>query len=176
MKWLIYISFILTVVVANQTIFRLFEFSYFVPDLLLLLSLAVVWSFNNYDYLIFGLLGGVWLEIFAGLPIGSISLGVILISSLAYMILNRWVFSEKPWQYFLGAVALGTLLIRVWIWLYTTFLANIELGSVAVGSSYVWQSLLPALSVNLLLIYPVFALIEFFAKYLQNFAKNKLQL
>ena len=171
MKWFIYILFIITVVVLNQTLFRVIEFGFFVPDLLLLFTLAVVWSFNN---LIFGLLGGTWLEILTGLPVGSISLGIMLVGSLAHVILNRWLFSEKPWQYFLGAVALGTLLIRLWMWFYTSLLAHWEFTSTSFA--VVWQGLLPALLVNLLLIYPIFALVEMLARYVQSFSKNKLQL
>jgi hypothetical protein len=176
MKWFIYILFIITVVVLNQTLFRVIEFGFFVPDLLLLFTLAVVWSFNNFDFLVFGLLGGTWLEILAGLPIGSLSIGIMLVGSLAHVILNRWLFSEKPWQYFLGAVALGTLLIRLWMWFYTALLAYWEFTSTSASFAVVWQGLLPALVVNLLLIYPIFALVEMLAKYAQNFSKNKLQL
>ncbi len=176
MKWLLYILIIVIVVLINQTIFRLTDFGFFVPDLLLLFSLVVVWSLNNFDFLIFGILGGIWLEVFLGLPIGSLSLGLILVGSLAYLAINRWLFSEKPWQYFLGAVFLGTLLIRIWLWLFTTFLFNMEFTNLVVGIDYVWRGFLPALLVNLLLIYPVFAIVEIFAKYLQSFARNKLQL
>lgn len=176
MKWVIYVVLILLVVVINQTIFRVAGLGFFVPDLLLLLTLSAVWSFNNYDYLIFGILGGTWLEVLSGLPVGSISVGLILIGSLAYMVLNRWLFSEKPWQYFLGAVVAGTMLLRLWLWLLTTFLANLDMVGVTVGIGYVWRGFLPALAVNLLLIYPVFILTEILARYLQNFSKNKLQL
>lgn len=176
MKWLLYILLIVIAVVINQTLFRIIDFGYFVPDLMLLLSLAVVWSFTNYDYLWFGLLGGTWLEILAGLPIGSFSLGLIFTGSIAYLVLNRWLFSEKPWQYFLGAVVLGTVLVRIWLWLYSNLLAGMEISTTAASVSVNWSSLLPAIIVNLLLIYPVFALIEIIAKYLQNFSRNKLQL
>lgn len=176
MKWLLYILLIVIAVVLNQTLFRVIDFGYFVPDLMLLLTLAVVWSFTNYDYLWFGLLGGTWLEILAGLPIGSFSLGLILTGSIAYIVLNRWLFSEKPWQYFLGAVVIGSVLIRLWLWLYTGLLASMEISASSASVNVNWPSLLPAIVMNLLLIYPVFALFEIIAKYLQNFSRNKLQL
>jgi hypothetical protein len=137
---------------------------------------VIVWSLNNFDFLIFGIFGGIWLEVFLGLPIGSISLGLILVGSLAYLAINRWVFSEKPWQYFLGAVFLGTLFTRIWLWLFSTFLFNMKFSDLVVGIDYIWKGFLPALLVNLLLIYPVFIVVEIFAKYLQSFARNKLQL
>lgn len=176
MKWVIYITAIVAVVILNQTLFRVIDFGFFVPDLLLLFTLAVVWSFNNYDYIIFGLLGGTWLEVFAGLPVGSYSLGLILIGSIAYIVVNRWLFSEKPWQFFLGSVILGTVIMKLWLWLYVNLLANMEMISIALSINMVWRTLLPTLLVNLLLIYPVFASIELAAKYLQNFTKHKLQL
>lgn len=175
MKWLFYLLFIVIVIVLNQTFFRVVDFGYFVPDLILLLLLTVVWSFTNYDYVLIGLLGGIWLEVASGLPIGAFSLGFILIGSVAYLVLNRWLFSEKPWQYFLGAVVLGTILIRLWLWLYANILAGMEVSSSAPSVGIYWEGILPAIFANLLLIYPVFALVEIIAKYLQNFSKNKLQ-
>lgn len=176
MKWPIFALIVLFVVIVNQTIFRVIDFGLFVPDLLLLITLAVVWSFNNHDFVFFGVVGGTWLEILAGLPIGSFSLGLVLIGSAAFLVLNRWLFSEKPWQYFLGAVILGTALIRVWLWFYVGLLANMEVIGVGLSIGMIWHSLFPALLANLLLIYPVFAATEFLAKYLQNFSRNKLQL
>lgn len=176
MKWVIYITTIAVTVILDQTLFRVIDFGFFVPDLLLLFTLAVVWSFNNYDYIIFGLLGGAWLEVFAGLPMGSYSLGLILIGSIAYVVVNKWLFSEKPWQFFLGSVILGTTVVKLWLWLYVNLLANMELIGITLSFSMVWKTLLPTLLANLLLIYPVFASIEIAAKYLQNFTKNKLQL
>lgn len=176
MKWLFYILFIVFTVVVNQTLFRVVDFGFFVPDLILLFSLAVVWSFTNYDYVLIGLLGGTWLEVSSGLPVGSVSVGLILTASAAYLVLNRWLFSEKPWQYFLGAVVLGTVLIRVWLWLYANILAGMEISNTAPSVAVNLRALLPAILVNLFLIYPVFALVELMAKYLQNFSKNKLQL
>lgn len=176
MKWLLYILLIVIAAVLNQTLFRVIDFGYFVPDLMLLLALAVVWSFTNYDYLWFGLLGGTWLEILSGLPVGSISLGIIIVCSSAYLVLNRWLFSEKPWQYFLGAVVLGTIFIRLWLWFYTSVMATMEISASAGSVAVHWPSILPAMAMNLLLIYPIFASFEIMAKYIQTFSRNKLQL
>ncbi len=176
MKWPLFTLIVFSVVVVYQSVFRVVDLGLFVPDLMLLLVLASVWSFNNYDFIFFALLGGTWLEIFSGLPIGAISLGLIILGSLAYLVLNRWLFSEKPWQFFLGAVALGTLFAKFWLWAYVNMLSNMDLIGLDVGIALVWRSFLPTLLVNLLLIYPIFAGMELLAKYLHNFSRDKLQL
>ncbi len=176
MKWPLFALLIFLIVVIYQSFFRVVDFGLFVPDLFLLIVLASVWSFNNYDFIFIALLAGTWMEIFAGLPIGALSLGLITMGSLAYIVLNRWLFSEKPWQYFLGAVVIGTFFTKLWLWLYLNFLNNMDLIGVNVGIALVWRSFLPTLLVNLLLIYPIFASMELLAKYLQNFSRNKLQL
>ncbi len=176
MKWPIFALIVLLVVVIYQSLFRVIDLGLFVPDILLLLVLGSVWSFNNYDFIFFAVLGGVWMEIFAGLPIGALSLGLIIIGSIAYLVLNRWLFSEKPWQYFLGAVMLGTLVTKLWLWAYLNVLSNMDFIGVNVGIALVWRSFIPTLLVNLILIYPIFASMELLAKYLQNFSRNKLQL
>lgn len=58
MKWLLYVLIILLIAIIDQSLFSVFHLGLFTPDLLLLFVLSVVWSFNNYDFLIFAVLGG----------------------------------------------------------------------------------------------------------------------
>lgn len=180
MKWLLYILIILVVIIIDQSLFNVFDLGAFAPDLLLLLTLAVVWSFNNFDFLIFAGLGGFWLETVMALPAGSLVVGLILVGSLAYLIINRWLYSEKPWQYFLGAVIVGTILVHVWLWAYTGLLFAFNWTEVVVNSEALLRTLLPAIFVNILLTYPILIITELLAKLTQrsgsslgNLAVNK---
>jgi cell shape-determining protein MreD len=168
MKWIIYILIIVAVVVIDQSLFNVFDLGRYTPDLLLLLVLATVWSFNNYDFLIFAGFGGFWLETLSGFPVGSLVLGLIITGSLAYILINRWLFSEKPWQYFFGAIVIGTILIHVWMWLYTSVLVIFQWSHVTVSGQDMLRGLIPALLINILFTYPILIIIESLAKLTQR--------
>ena len=176
MKWLIYILITAIVIVVEQGLFRTIHLGSFAPDLFLLFTLAALWSSNNFDYLLFAALGGFWLELVVGLPVGSISLGLVLVGTAGYLILNRWLFSEKPWQYFLLAVALGTLVSNLWMWLYVNTLSMFQWSYIQISFSVITWRTLSALILNILLVYPIYALIELIARYLQTKSRNKIKL
>lgn len=168
MKWLLYILLILLVVIIDQSVFNIIHLGHFTPDLLLLFTLAVVWSFNNFDYFIFAGIGGFWMETMMGLPVGSLIISLVLVGSLAYLIVNRWLYSEKPWQYFAGAIILGTIVVHLWLWLYTGLLYTFNWSEVVVTSGSMLRSLLPAILINLLLTYPIVIITELLAKFTQR--------
>lgn len=176
MKWLAYTLIILLVIILEQGLFRVIGLSSFTPDLLLLLTLASVWSSTEYDFFIFALVGGFWLELTLGLPIGSLSLGLMIIGGVSYFILHHWIYSEKSWQYFLGAVVLGTIFYHLWIWLYSQILFFFHWSSLAISFGSTWRAVLAASLSNLILIYPIYALLEWVAKILQNLSQNKIKL
>lgn len=176
MKWALFFILIFAIVVIHQAVFSIADLGYWTPDLLLLLTLAVVWSFSNFNFIFIAVLGGLWLEILLGLPVGALSLGMVLIGSILQVVINKWFYSEKPWQFFVIGVVAGTIVLQTWIYLYTQSLSALEIGTITFPREYFWRSLIPASIMNLLLIYPVFALVELMAKYLQNLSKNKLQL
>lgn len=168
MKWIVYILIILLVAIIDQSVFNVFHLGLYAPDLLLLFVLAVVWSFNNYDFLIFAVLGGFWLETLAGLPVGGLILGLIITGSLAYLLINRWLFSEKPWQYFFGAMVVGTILVHVWLWSYTNLLTMFDWSYITISGKMMLRGLLPALLVNSILTYPILIITESVAKITQR--------
>lgn len=176
MKWLIYILLTAIVIVIEQGLFRTIHLGAFAPDLFLLLTLAALWSSNNFDYLLFAVLGGFWMELVLGLPVGSMSLGLMLVGTAAYLILNRWLFSEKPWQYFLLAVALGTIASNLWLWFYVNMLSVFEWSNLQISFSIISHRTLLALTLNIVLVYPIYALIELIARYLQTKSRNKIKL
>ncbi len=176
MKWLIYILITAAVIVIEQGLFRVVHLGAFAPDLFLLLTLATLWSSNNFDYLIFAVFGGLWLELVTGLPVGSISLGLVIVGTGSYWILHRWLFSEKPWQYFLLAVVVGTFVQNVWLCVYVAVLSIFSWTYMQLNFSIIMHRTLLSLLLNIILIYPVYIVIELIVRYLQTASRNKLKL
>lgn len=171
MKWFIYILVIALIVVIQQSLFNIFQLGLYAPDALFLTALALVWATNNFDFLIFAILGGFWTEINYGLPVGTIILSLIIFGSVAYLVINRWLFSDKSWVHFLGTVAIGTIFINLWNWVYISLLRTFEWSSVSISAGLFLRSIIPALIVNLLLTYPVFILVELLVRYIQKLTR-----
>lgn len=174
MKWLVYILVIAIVVVIQQSIFNVLNLKVYTPDLFLLLTLALVWTTNNYDYIIFAMMGGFWSEVTYGLPIGTIMLGLMIAGSVAYLVINRWLFTEKSWQHFFGVVAASTIFLHFWFWFYTSLLFIFNWSEVVVVGRVFLGSLLPALLVNLLLTYPIFMGMELLTGWVQKLLRPQV--
>ncbi len=174
MKWFIYILIIVIVVVLQQGFFGVIDFGTYTPDLLLLIMLSIVWATNNFDFIIFALLGGLWTEIQYGLPIGTLVLSLLAIGSLAYLIINRWLFSDKSWQHFFGAVIISSILLHAWISFYTSTLFIFGWSQVAVSGRMFFHAALPTLLVNLILTYPIFLGTEILIGYIQKWSRPQV--
>lgn len=171
MKWFIYVLVIVCIIVIQQSLYNTFPLGLYAPDILLLVALAIVWATNNFDFLIFAVLGGFWTEINYGLPVGTVILSLIVYGSIAYLVIHRWLFSDKSWLHFFGAVAVGTIFINVWSWIYISILHTFNWSSTSISFGLFVRSLLPALIVNLLLTYPIFVMIELLVKYIQKLSR-----
>ncbi|MEZ4179935.1 MAG: hypothetical protein R3B41_00230 [Candidatus Doudnabacteria bacterium] len=161
MKWILYSIIILGLVVFNQTILTVSNSGAWVPNILMLLTLALVVLVEDLDFLFFAVLGGVWLDITTGLPIGGTTLGLLSLAMLAMWLTNKWLLAQKGPRYFLGAILLGTIFLKTWIWLYAA-LAQLVGFPIEVWSFVDnLKTLLPQLLMNLLFAYPIFALVDY---------------
>lgn len=171
MKWFIYLVLIIAVIVIQQSIFNVLNLGFYTPDLLLLLTLSIVWANNNFDFVLFAVLGGFWTEVTFGLPVGSLVLSLLLIGSAAYLIINRWLFSEKSWQYFFGAVIISTVFFHAWLWIYTSTLFAFGWSDIAITGKMFLRGMLPVLLVNIILTSPIFVGTEVLVGYIQKWSR-----
>lgn len=174
MKWIIYVVIIGLLIVVNQTLFALFEFNGFVPNLMLLLVFAMIVSFETFDFIFFAVLGGVWMDVFTGLPIGSYTLGLLLLGFVTVWVINSWLLSNKNWRHFLGTIVIGSALMHVWLWFYSTLIFSVGWHPVSIDTSIMLRTLVPVLVANLVLAYPVFIFIEYIAGLLNRMQRRKI--
>ena len=176
MKWITYILAAALLVIINQSVLLVFDFGSFAPNLLLLVTLAFIVSFNNDDFIFFAGFGGLWMEAVTGLPFGSYILGLLLVAVVTRWIIDHWGFAHKDWRHFLGAIIIGSLAFHVWLWLYSNILFSVGWGTVSFGTIVMLKTLLPVLLANLILAYPIFILVEYIAKASQYWFRGKSRL
>ena len=156
MKYLVYIIALIISVALTVGLFGNFRLAGVVPDLILLLVVVAAVELESRDFLFLSLAGGIWMDIFYGLPIGSFALGYALCGSLAYALFHSAAALEFNWKYFLSLVAGALILLYGWLWLYTNLLAAAHLSPLRVNLAQTARHFLFILIYNLILAFPVY--------------------
>jgi hypothetical protein len=148
----------------------------FVPNVILLVVIGLALVFENLDYLFFATIGGIWLDISFALPIGSFTVPLIACGAVSSFLLRQYLFSEVKWQHFLGTIVGATILLNVWIWLYTNSVMLLSWYPFAVSGKQILSNLILAIIANVLLAYPVYAIVESVANSQLRWQRHKLRI
>jgi cell shape-determining protein MreD len=131
--------------------------SHALPALLLLTVLVLALESDTADMVLVAFLGGIWTDIFVGLPIGSYALGLVTVGLCVTAIFRYLLFARvSVWQFIvltIGAVFGLWLWLLVYPWLLFWFGLHVVVPAV---ESWV-KLLLPTLFATLLAAYPVYA-------------------
>ncbi len=176
MRYIIYIILIGALIGITFGLFSVWGWRGMVPDFVLLLVIALSVVFENYDYLFAAVLGGIWLDIVYGLPIGSFSIPLTVCGALSGFVLRRWLFAEVRWYHFLGAIAAATVLVKLWIWGYTNMLFIFNWHSFGISSKQIFGNLVFSILANAILGYPVYVIVEMFARSQLRWQKHRLKI
>lgn len=176
MKYIIYIIIIGAIIGVTFGLFTSWGWNGLVPDLILLMVIALSLVFEDFDYLFVALVGGFWLDVVYGLPIGSFIIPLVVCGAISSLLLRKWLFSEVKWYHFVGAIVAATALLKLWIWLYSNILFAFHWYYLGVSGQQILQNLVWAVIANVLLAYPVYVIVEMFARSQLRWQKHKIKL
>lgn len=176
MRYIFYIIITGAIVALTFGLFSVWNWQGFVPNLLLLTIVSLALAFHNEDYLLFAFLGGIWFDILYGLPLGSFSIPFILIGAGSSAVFQKWLFTEVTWRHFLATIAIATIALHVWLWLYTNLLATVHWGHIAISGAQLVRVTIPELIANLVLAYPVYIIVELIAQSTLRLKRNRIHL
>jgi cell shape-determining protein MreD len=176
MRYIIYVILIGAIVGVTFGLFASWGWNGMVPDLVLLMVIALSLVFETSDYLFVALIGGFWLDIVYGLPIGSFTIPLALCGALSSMLLRKWLFSEIQWYHFAGAIVGATILLKLWIWIYANVLFIFHWYHMSVSGAQIARNLIWAIIANVILAYPVYVIVEMFARSQLRWQKNRIKL
>lgn len=147
-----------------------------VPDLVLLVVIALSLTFENFDYLFFAIVGGFWLDIVYGLPIGSFTIPLALCGAISSYFLRKWLFSEVKWYHFVLAIVGATIFVKLWIGFYGNLLFLFHWFPFGVSWKQLFGNLIFGIIANVVLAYPVYVIIEAFARSQLRWQKHRIRL
>ncbi|MFP3853973.1 MAG: rod shape-determining protein MreD [Anaerolineales bacterium] len=139
--------------VLQATIFGQFRLLDGAPDLILLATIGWALTGQRVQAMTFGLIGGLLLDLFSGLPLGASSIALVLAAFLVSLIEGR--FWEAHLLMPLAAV-LGTSIVFHGI----NLLVMLLLGRLPVLSYALTQVVLPSVFLNVVLALPVAQIAE----------------
>lgn len=176
MRYLIYILLIGATIGITFGLFGVWGWNGFVPDLILLLVIALSLVFDGLDYLFVAVIGGIWLDIVYALPIGGFVIPLVLAGTISSFFLRRWFFSDVRWYHFVGAIIAATLLVKLWLGFYTNILFIFDWYHYSLSWSQLFANLIYSIAANVLLAYPVYVLVEMFARSQLRWQRNRLRI
>ncbi len=176
MKYLAYTVAIIISMALTAGLFSNFRLGGVVPDLVLLLTIVTAVEFEARDFLFVALVGGIWADLFYGLPIGSFAIGYMLCGSLAYALFHRPASLDFSWKYFTSLVAGSIALLYVWLWFYSNLIASIHWSPLRVSLPQVAHNFLFILIYNLLLAFPTYWLFTWISGYTAKLSRKPLRL
>jgi hypothetical protein len=176
MKYLVYIIVVGAIIGVTFGLFSSWGWNGLVPDLILLIVIALALTSDNFDYLFLGVVGGFWLDVVYGLPIGSFTIPFLVCGIISSFLIRKSLFSEIHWYHFVGAIAAATILLKLWIWGYSNVLFLFHWDHLAVSGKQILSNLWLSLIGNILLAYPVYVIVEMFVNSQLRWQKHKIKL
>lgn len=159
MKYVIYAMVIILGVALEVGVFRQFRLHGAIPDLILLAVLYYSARHDSLDSYAIALVGGLFTDVYAGFPIGTAALAYLIIASLTRALYNSLILHEMTWKQAPLLVAGAAIIYYTWVLIYTWLIVHIHWMPETVVASDVPARILPSLFYDLILMYPVMALL-----------------
>lgn len=176
MKYIIFIIVVGAIIGVTFGLFSSWGWNGLVPDLILLLVIALALTADYFDYLFLSIIGGFWLDVVYGLPIGSFTIPLLVCGTISSFLIRKRLFSEIHWYHFVGAIAAATILLKLWIWGYSNTLFLFNWYHLAVSGKQMLSNISLSLIANILLAYPVYVIVEMFVNSQLRWQKHKIRL
>lgn len=176
MRYIIYIILVGAIIGVTFGLFSTWGWNGLVPDIILLLVIALSLVFDTQDYLFVAVVGGLWSDIVYGLPIGSFTIPLALCGAISSYFLRKFLFTEIKWYHFVLAIVVATLIVKLWIGFYTNLLFLFRWVEFSVSWRQLFSNMLFGIIANVVLAYPVYVIVEMFARSQLRWGKNKLRL
>jgi hypothetical protein len=163
MKYLFYLALIVLVILVDFGLLVPLGLSWAVPSIFLLIVICISLEYGSLDFLWFAVLGGLWLDIFFALPLGSFSGAYLLLGLAAYLSYGR-LLAESGWKYYLVFILLAQGFMLLWLWGFTNVLFRLHISDLALsGSQLLHQTWLLILGL-LFSAFPVYGLVNVAAR------------
>lgn len=176
MKYFIYILAIIIALGLEAGIFTQFSIQGAIPDLILLMVIYLALKHEDFDSFFIALIGGLFMDAYVGLPIGTITLGYLIIAGLIHGAFNSLIIHELTWKQIPIVLVAAVALLHSWMISYAWLLLHFHWGNEVLVAREVAARILPSLLYNLLLFYPAMALYSILDKFINFLQKHQQNL
>jgi rod shape-determining protein MreD len=157
-KYIIYFISILLAFGLTAGLFSQVSVLGAVPNIVLLLVVVSALEKGSLDFVFLAILGGLVLDFYSGLFVGSYSFSLLLVGYMLQFVVNNVLVEEVTWYNLLFMVLLSVLVTHGFVYGYNYLLFNLHIANFYLDPREFLKLLLPLLAYHLLLAYPAYAL------------------
>ncbi len=172
MKYLIYVGVIVLLLALEAGVFTQFAIRGAIPDLIFLMVIYFATKHEDLDSYGIALLGGLFTDLYSGLPIGTMTLGYLIVAGLIHVVFHSVTIHEVRWKQIPFVVSAAVVLLYGWMVGYTWLLVQIHLTGEVLVAADVRTRILPSLVYNFILLYPAMTLFTFLDDFIISIQKR----
>jgi hypothetical protein len=146
------------------------------PSFLLLVVLCLSMEYSNLDFFVFALAGGLWMDIYFGLPLGAFTGAYLIVGLSSFIIFQQAVLIERRLRYYFIFTLAAEIFLMIWLWLYTNILHGAHWSSVAISGNQLLRHSVILILIGLIVSFPIYALITWIARVSKQFWHQPLRL
>jgi hypothetical protein len=176
MKYILYVFVIIAILALNFGVLAPLNLGWATPSIILLLVVCISMEYGNLEFLFFALLGGIWMDIYMGLPLGSFSGAYVLVGMAGYAMFQWLLLAESNWKYYLGFVIGAELFLMLWLWGYTNLLFQVDWSPIALSGRQLQRHIFQLLIAALISAVPVYVIVNMVVRQVKQWLRQPLQL
>jgi hypothetical protein len=176
MKYLGYLVIIIIMLVLNFGVLAPLGLGWAVPSTILLLVLCIGLEYGSLDFFFFAVIGGLWMDVYFALPIGSFTGAYILAGLAGWLMFQRLLLTEANWKYYLLFVVAAELMMLAWLWAYTNILFVFHWTPLAVSGAGIRHHFLALFVSALAGAFPIYIIVNYTARKARQWLRQPLKL
>lgn len=174
MKYLIYILATIICLGINSGLFGLFPILHTTPQLVLLLLIIVAFEKPAPYFLVIVFFGGLMLDLTTNVAIGSFIIGFLICAYLGRNLYKSVIPDGSLAKHLPWVVSLSIFVLYLWIWLYNMIVGTVITSAPDLIFKKIIVVFFGTTIYSLLLIYPMYFLVEQLDKLISALEARKL--
>jgi|GEM_PF-1213515 len=176
MKYFVYLFIIIAMLVVNFGILAPLGLAWAVPSTLLLLVLCIGLEYGSLDFFFFAVVGGIWMDLYFGLPIGAFAGAYIIAGLGGWLMFQRLLLAEANWKYYWLFAFIAELIMLIWLWIYTNALFLLHWSPLALSGAEIRHHFFALLISSLVAAFPIYLLVNYAVSKSRQLLRQPLKL
>jgi len=175
MRYIFYLLVLVLILTFSFGLLAPWGLGWAVPSILLIFVICLSLEQGSLHFIFFALLGGLWLDVFFGLPVGSFPGAYVFIGWIGYSMYQR-LSLQSNWKYYLIFVGIAELFLALWLWGYTSILFRLHYSPIAVSGFQLLHHGIALVTAGLISAFPIYSIVNTATRLAKKWLRQPLKL